>query len=98
MAHTPESRREYSRGYRERNRTNLRAYYRAYMADYRLAHPKMRKVVDRPRACRYPHLCATQVPHRHCCCGLPVAPDAHACQFCIREQARLEWRRVQEAA
>jgi hypothetical protein len=98
MARSAAKQREYGRRYRAENLDKIRAYYRAYMADYRQAHPQMRVVVDRPRACRYPRLCATTTPHRHCCCGLPVGLDAHACQVCIREQARREHRPIEEAA
>jgi len=41
---------------------------------------------QRPSSCD-PRLCAlAEVPHSHCSCGLPTAPDETACRLCIQEQ------------
>jgi hypothetical protein len=37
-------------------------------------------------------VCGSQFPHRHCDCGLPVIPSRFACEMCIYEQSRLEFK------
>lgn len=41
-----------------------------------------------------PSLCLhAGIPHRHCRCLLPISPDRHFCDLCLREM--LNGRRVQ---
>ena len=46
-----------------------------------------------PRPCERGDCDSHGLAHWHCGCGWPIAPETVVCHICIREQARIEFKR-----